>query len=143
MTTKDSELTTEERMKALKELSMGESSDQGMNKPLVLFTLLQFMRDDITVIQKKAYASILDQCIAGWRDLVPEILGPIVERNGKEVREWYKRILERDEYTCTECGSKEHVKVYRLFDWNEHPDIRLSMSNAKSACDKCFEIAHE
>lgn len=156
MPNKDPEKIMNEKMGALKELSLRtgmigplrEIKDSlgyevEVNKPLVLLTLIQYLRDDITIWQKQACAAILDYYIPAWREIVPEILGPIVGYNSKEVKAWRQRVLERDQSKCIECGSEDGVKVYRIMSWSEYPDLRLVMENGKSVCNECLALARK
>lgn len=60
------------------------------------------------------------------------------ERKTKKYMEWKRSILERDNYTCSVCGTTEgiiqvdHIKPFILF-----PELRLEMSNGQTICKPC------
>lgn len=76
-------------------------------------------------------------------------------RNCKSYKEWRKQCLERDNSTCTECGSKEDLHVhhkiflnvickkynydiYKIIESSEFNDI----NNGQTLCRKCHQKKH-
>jgi len=64
-------------------------------------------------------------------------------RNTKEYKEWRKAVLERDDYTCQECGASDvlltahHVKAFLLY-----PGLRYEVSNGTTLCYPCHYSSH-
>jgi len=149
-------VTIKEKMHALKQVAMrigmigplreicdslGDKVE--INKPLVFLTICQYLRDDISIWQKYACAMILDYYIPKWREIVPEVLGPIIDRDSKEVRKWRKRVLERDGFKCVECGNKENLEAHHILPWSTFPDLRTDINNGKTLCNECHAGEHE
>lgn len=59
-------------------------------------------------------------------------------RFSPEYKLWRKKVFERDNYTCQNCGSKggsleaDHIKPQSLF-----PELRLDLNNGRTLCKKC------
>ena len=54
--------------------------------------------------------------------------------------EWRKTVLERDNYTCQDCGVRggslqvDHIKSYALY-----PDLRWLLTNGRALCISCHK----
>ncbi len=61
-------------------------------------------------------------------------------RTSREYEEWRKKVFERDNYTCLQCGQiggtlhSDHIKSFSLF-----PELRFSVENGRTLCKKCHE----
>lgn len=64
-------------------------------------------------------------------------------RSNAASREWRKKVFERDNYTCQDCGirSGNGVTVYLNADhikpWALYPELRLELSNGRTLCQPC------
>ena len=66
----------------------------------------------------------------------------IIARNSKAFKQWRKAILERDGYSCTNCGKKQedlelplhthHIKSFFIFK-----ELRFDMNNGQTLCESC------
>ncbi len=65
---------------------------------------------------------------------------PINERirRSPEYKNWRKKVFERDDYTCQECGKRggnlhaDHIKPFAL-----HVELRFELSNGRTLCIPC------
>lgn len=67
-------------------------------------------------------------------------------KNGNhQSRQWRKKIYERDNYTCQDCGAKsgngkevilnaDHIKPWALF-----PELRFDLNNGRTLCIDCHK----
>lgn len=64
-------------------------------------------------------------------------------RNSFEIKEWRKKVFERDNWTCVLCGARngtgrsitlnaDHIKQFALF-----PELRFELSNGRTLCTPC------
>ena len=58
-------------------------------------------------------------------------------RNTKEYRQFRKEVLERDNYICQECGSKENPEVHHIKALFEYPELAYEITNGKTLCHEC------
>ncbi len=61
-------------------------------------------------------------------------------RDRCESKDWKKKVLERDNYTCQICGCKggklnvDHILPYSLFE-----ELREVLTNGRTLCEKCHK----
>lgn len=49
-----------------------------------------------------------------------------------------KLVFERDNYTCQMCGKRGvALQVDHIQPWSEYVELRFSMENCRTLCDKC------
>lgn len=61
----------------------------------------------------------------------------------RSYREWRGAVLERDGYTCRECGASDVVLcAHHVHRWVDDPDLRLEVSNGITLCRNCHLDAH-
>ena len=58
-------------------------------------------------------------------------------RNSREYRLWRHAVLERDNYTCVWCGSKENIQTDHIKPFALFPELRLAIDNGMTLCKKC------
>ena len=63
-----------------------------------------------------------------------------VIRSSKEYRKWHKAVLERDKYSCIQCGSKSELHVDHIKPFATYPDLRCEVSNGRVLCKTCHEL---
>jgi len=67
------------------------------------------------------------------------------EWNSKEWQELRKKIFERDNYTCQECGDHNYkgrgksvrLEVHHIKEWCNYPELRLDENNLILLCAEC------
>lgn len=68
----------------------------------------------------------------------------IFKRNFPEYREWRKKVLERDDYTCKCCGDKESVMVtHHIKNYLENEELRTELKNGITLCQDCHLHFHK
>lgn len=72
----------------------------------------------------------------------PRWKGGITPINKKErtkfIREIRKQVFERDNYTCQMCKNRGvHLQVDHIQPWAEYVELRFSMNNCRTLCDRC------
>lgn len=67
----------------------------------------------------------------------------ILIRNGIEIKEWRKKVFERDDYTCKECGirsgngKKVYLEAHHIKRFSEFPELRFDTNNGITLCNTC------
>lgn len=57
-----------------------------------------------------------------------------------QYQEWRKKVFERDNYTCQECGQHGgYLQVDHIKPWSLYPDLRYELSNGRTLCLKCHQ----
>lgn len=51
-------------------------------------------------------------------------------------------ILERDKYSCTECGCEENLNIHHIKPVSKYPRLKYSESNCKTLCVTCHKNIH-
>lgn len=64
-------------------------------------------------------------------------------RNEKGYGLFVKKVLERDNYTCQNCGSKEKLNVHHIKNYADFPDLRTKVSNGVTLCESCHKEIHK
>lgn len=63
-------------------------------------------------------------------------------RYHKENREFIRICLNRDEYKCTICNSKEELQVHHLEAYSKYKNLRYDINNGITLCKKCHTRFH-
>lgn len=58
----------------------------------------------------------------------------------KEYKEFRKKILERDNYTCQKCGSKEKLQVHHIKSRKKYPELIMNEQNCITLCIVCHAM---
>ena len=66
------------------------------------------------------------------------------DRSYQEYKDFVKKVLIRDNYTCISCGEpcKNNAQVHHLYSYSDHPELRTSQDNGVTLCDKCHKNFH-
>lgn len=54
-----------------------------------------------------------------------------------EYRQWRKKVLERDKYTCILCDSKDKIEVDHIKAFADYPKLRFEVDNGRVLCNSC------
>lgn len=63
-------------------------------------------------------------------------------RNDKGYDKFRKAVLERDNYTCQLCSSKENLEVHHKKSYAKYVRLRTTVSNGITLCEKCHDKIH-
>ena len=61
-------------------------------------------------------------------------------RHTLDGKQWRKNVLERDDFTCQCCGSKEHLHVHHIYNFSDNFNVRYDVDNGVVLCDKCHDM---
>lgn len=67
------------------------------------------------------------------------------ERKYREYWDWRKIIFENDGYACRRCGDSKggNLNAHHIFNYAKNKEMRLSLSNGITFCDKCHKEFHK
>ena len=56
-------------------------------------------------------------------------------------KSWRKKVFERDEYTCQQCGAMGgYITAHHIKSWAEFPKLRYKVKNGLTLCEECHEL---
>lgn len=58
-------------------------------------------------------------------------------RTSLQHKEWRYKVLERDNHTCVNCGSKENIWVDHIKPFSLYPELRFDINNGRALCRPC------
>lgn len=100
---------------------------------------------DYQELLNRRYISLIinDACIVitDWREN-NGIGGNAKKRLNYSYRQWRKRVLERDGYKCTKCGSTEKLHAHHIKSFADYPEEREVLENGITLCEKCHRKVH-
>ena len=56
---------------------------------------------------------------------------------------WRRNILEKYNYKCDKCNSKDNIQTHHLYNWSSHPEKRFDIDNGVCLCKKCHDEFHK
>lgn len=63
-------------------------------------------------------------------------------RSEKGYSKFRKKVLNRDNYTCQLCGSKNDLEVHHIKPYAKYPCLRVSVNNGITYCKQCHKAIH-
>ncbi len=57
-------------------------------------------------------------------------------------KEWSRRVRDRDENKCVECGATGKLHAHHIKPWRLHPELRFDLDNGVSLCPPCHQKTH-
>jgi hypothetical protein len=94
-------------------------------------------------INRAAASLLVEFFVPNWRSYVPpEIVGLVVDRDSKEVREWRAAVLKRDGFKCVECGETDGLHAHHIARWSDFPSLRVIIDNGVTLCADCHLATH-
>jgi len=76
-----------------------------------------------------------------WKGGLTKREETLAHRLRVELKNWAKKILERDNYTCQKCGvrfrEKEAMEVHHIKPVSKHPSLVLDIENGITLCKNC------
>jgi 5-methylcytosine-specific restriction endonuclease McrA len=55
---------------------------------------------------------------------------------------WRRRVLERDQYRCTQCGRSDDLHAHHIHSYVDHPEMRDRVENGVTLCGPCHRLSH-
>lgn len=71
-----------------------------------------------------------------------EVSDEVRERRSYKAKKWREAVLQRDDFTCQECGSRERLHVHHILPFSDHPERRWDINNGLTVCVSCHEQIH-
>lgn len=68
-----------------------------------------------------------------------------ISRNGFKANEWRQLVLERDNFTCQDCGCANEDKklhAHHIIKWDDNIELRFDINNGLTLCTKCHNKIH-
>lgn len=57
-----------------------------------------------------------------------------------EYNQWRKKVFERDNYSCQECGATGcYLTAHHIKSFAHYPALRFELSNGQTLCEPCHE----
>jgi len=72
-----------------------------------------------------------------WKGGLTELVKGI--RRSPELYQWRKAVLERDHYTCQDCGSNEGILAHHIKAVIDYPEAIFDLDNGLTLCTKCHK----
>jgi hypothetical protein len=57
-----------------------------------------------------------------------------------EYKLWRTRVLNRDKWTCQQCGCKKQLQAHHLIPWSQSKELRFAVSNGLTLCFDCHKL---
>ena len=57
-------------------------------------------------------------------------------------QQWARAIMERDNWTCQNCGTNAHLDAAHIISKQRRPDLRHELKNGVTLCRSCHEFYH-
>lgn len=65
------------------------------------------------------------------------------DRYALEYKEWRRKVLIKDDYTCQKCGeNKFDLLVHHIKSFNDYPELRFEIDNGQVLCRACHCKVH-
>lgn len=58
-------------------------------------------------------------------------------------KDWRRKVYERDNYKCQDCGSDKNIHAHHIKTRAEHPNLSQDVENGVSLCKYCHAKRHE
>ena len=55
---------------------------------------------------------------------------------------WRKAVLEREDYTCQDCGRRDSLHAHHIKAKSEYPKLCYKVSNGQTLCENCHDNVH-
>jgi len=65
--------------------------------------------------------------------------------NSPEYAEWRRKVFERDDFTCQDCGLKgdgNNLIAHHIKSFTKYPELRFDVNNGKTLCKEDHRVEH-
>ena len=83
------------------------------------------------------YRLFLPENRSYWRKSLP------YSRNTAEYHNWRISCLNRDRWTCQECGDNKSLHVHHIKQYKDFAELRTIVKNGVTLCKDCHKQAHK
>lgn len=90
--------------------------------------------------QDRKYCS--RECAFADRQPTKEAENNFKARRTKRYQEWRLSVLERDKYTCQQCGSKKNIEAHHVKQFAFYKKQRYDINNGMALCHDCHKKVH-
>jgi hypothetical protein len=67
----------------------------------------------------------------------------LLKRETPEIRQWTKRVYQRDNWTCQDCGARGvTLHAHHIKSFSKYPELRTDLSNGVTLCVPCHSKRH-
>ena len=63
-------------------------------------------------------------------------------RYGNDLKNWRKKVYQRDGYKCKYCGSQEYLNAHHIIPFSKNKKLAFEISNGITLCEKCHGKIH-
>ena len=93
-------------------------------------------RNPTRVCSRKCWGKFISK---HWkREFAPNWQGGIYRNRPFRLRIWRKKVFDRDNYTCRECGNKDRiVEAHHMLPYSKFPPFRFDSYNGVTLCKEC------
>lgn len=63
-------------------------------------------------------------------------------RKHKTVKEWTRKVKERDGFKCKKCGADKKLVAHHIIEWEISPELRIDINNGMTLCVSCHMEHH-
>lgn len=109
----------------------------------MLRTFDSVTENDLKLLEENGYIVKEDDSyrIVHWKENMG--IGEVSQqRNSYSYRKWRAAIIARDK-VCQFCGSSDNLQAHHKKGFSLYPELRLSMDNGITLCDKCHKNLHK
>lgn len=78
---------------------------------------------------------------AGYR-VIEDLNKLLKPRTTGNYKKWRTAVLIRDNFSCTECGSKINPHVHHIQKLSEVPSLSMDIDNGMTLCSTCHRKVH-
>ena len=59
------------------------------------------------------------------------------KRKSRRHNDWSRKVKERDDFKCTECGTTKNLHSHHIIPWKENIEFRFDVNNGITLCGTC------
>lgn len=63
-------------------------------------------------------------------------------RMSSNYREWRRKVFVKDNFSCTDCGTRGDLHAHHIKEFAKFPELRFVVENGKTVCAECHSKIH-